>query len=153
MRKRERGAALLEFAVAMPFALLLFAGIADFGGYFWQQTELEALSRRAAGRVGPARAGWAGAGEQEFQSYAANLETELRGKSGRKGLAVRSERRYACPDSGGGERELGAAATGCAGERVYVVMRVSEATAPLLGALRRVGFPAAAESRHTLRVR
>jgi hypothetical protein len=153
MKSGERGAALLEFAMAMPFALLLFAGIADFGGYFWQQTELEALSRRAAARIGPARAGWAAAGEREFQSYASNLETELRGESGRKGLRVQSERRYSCPDSGGGERELGAAATGCAGERVYVAMRVSEATAPLLGGLRHIGFPPAAECRHTLRVR
>jgi hypothetical protein len=153
MRRRERGAALLEFALAMPFAVLLFAGIADFGGFFWQQAQMEEVSRRAAARIGAARTGYATAGERETQGFAGNLETELRQESGRKGLRVQYQRRYACPEADGGERELRTGAANCPGERVYVTLQVSEPTAPLLSGLRHLGFPRSAESRHAIRVR
>ncbi len=47
-RKNERGTQLLEFAIAMPIMLVLFAGVAEFGRFFYTYTTLTNAVRGGA---------------------------------------------------------------------------------------------------------
>ena len=47
-RGDEHGAQLLELAIVLPILLLLFAGIAEFGRFFYEYTTLSKASRVAA---------------------------------------------------------------------------------------------------------
>lgn len=46
--KSEKGQAMVEFALIMPFLLILVCGIIDFGWLFYHQTELSNCAREGA---------------------------------------------------------------------------------------------------------
>lgn len=47
-RRDEKGVQLLELAIVIPILLLLFAGVAEFGRYFYEYTTLAKASRLGA---------------------------------------------------------------------------------------------------------
>lgn len=47
-RRDEQGVQLLEMAIVIPIMMLLFAGVAEFGRYFYEYTTLAKASRVAA---------------------------------------------------------------------------------------------------------
>lgn len=46
--RRERGTQMIEFAIALPFMLLMFAGTAELGRLFYQYTTLAKATRAGA---------------------------------------------------------------------------------------------------------
>ena len=48
IRRDERGVQLLEVAIVIPILLVLFAGVAEFGRYFYEYTTLAKASRLGA---------------------------------------------------------------------------------------------------------
>ncbi|KRE62293.1 TadE/TadG family type IV pilus assembly protein [Nostocoides sp. Soil756] len=47
-RRRERGAAAVEFALLLPVLVLLIGGIVDYGRYFFTQVQLSNAAREGA---------------------------------------------------------------------------------------------------------
>lgn len=152
MNKR-RGGALLEFAMALPFALTLFIGIGDFSVYFWRQTQMEEISRLTASKIAPAVAGYLTADAAGLLQSSQSLQDQVRSESGVKSMTIALTRYYACPLADGADRELTGAAQQCPGERVYLRVNSDDAVEPLLGPLRWLGFPKTAFSRHVIRIR
>ena len=150
LRRKQRGAALLEFAMALPFALTLFIGISDFSIYFWRQTEMEDVARLTAAKL-PQNLATATAGA--LQNESRTLQSELRKVSGRQTLDLKLTRLYACPLATGGEVELTSEPGNCANERVYLRVANDYPVEPILGPLRWLGFPKTAFSRHVVRLR
>lgn len=65
-RRRQRGAAAVEFALILPLLLIMLLGIIDFGLYFFNDLQLTHVARDAArylsvGKVAEANAAIAGA--------------------------------------------------------------------------------------------
>lgn len=149
---RRRGAALLEFAMALPFALTLFVGIGDFSVYFWRQVQMEELARGVHRSITAAANTYAAADTSAFESLARAAEAEVRRLSDNPGLSVRLSRHYACPQVDGNESELSDRAVLCPGERTYLRVQTEQPVAPLLAPLRALGYPATAFSRHVLRL-
>ena len=152
-RGRQRGAALLEFAVALPFALTIFLGISDFSVYFWSQTQMEEVARFAANRIAPDLPVYAAATDTSLAEFARTLQDAVRKDSGRPEVTVALSRHFACPLADGKEKNVTAEPQLCEGERVYLRVVSDRAVAPLLGPLRLLGFPKTAFSRHVIRVR
>ena len=152
-RDRRRGAALLEFAVALPFALTVFLGISDFSVYFWSQTQMEEVARFAASRIAADLPAYAAATGPSLTESARILEESVRRDSGRPEVTVALSRHFACPLADGKEKNLTAEPQLCEGERVYLRVVADRAVAPLLGPLRLLGYPKTAFSRHVVRVR
>jgi Flp pilus assembly protein TadG len=152
-RGRQRGAALLEFAVALPFALTIFLGISDFSVYFWSQTQMEEVARFAANRIAPDLPAYAAATDKALEELAHSLQDAVRKDSGRPEVTVALSRQFACPLADGKEKNVTAEPQLCEGERVYLRVVSDRAVAPLLGPLRLLGFPKTAFSRHVVRVR
>lgn len=150
---RRRGAALLEFAVALPFALILFVGIGDFSVYFWRQTEMEEIARGLHQAIFASADSYASAAGSQLETLAHSLETDVRRRTGTPDLTVQLSRHYACPQAEGAENELSAVSRPCAGERIYLRVQAEKPAAPMLTPLRRLGYPTAAFSRHVLRLR
>ena len=152
-QRKNRGAVLLEFAVALPFALTLFIGIADFSAYFWRQTQMEEVARIAVARMTPALGGYAAADAETLHRFTLSLQEDVRGDSGLPNLTVELTRQYACPLTSGADQELTSEPQLCTGERVYLRVASHYAVEPLLGPLRSMGFPETAFSRHVIRIR
>ena len=152
-RRRERGAALLEFAMALPFALTLFLGISDFSVYFWLQAQMEETARHTAGKIAPSLDGYATADATALSSMEHSLAESVRRETGAPELAISLSRHYACPSADGSEKNLTAEPQLCPGERVYLRVASDRAVTPLLGPLRLLGFPKTAFSRHFIRLR
>ena len=153
MRRNQRGAALLEFAVALPFSLMLFIGISDFSVYFWRQTQMEEAARMTAARITPSLAGYAAAGAEALHLYSQTLQEEVRKESGVKKMTIALTRDYACPLPSGAEQETTKDPRQCKDERVYLRIASDDPVEPLLGPLRALGFPKSAFSRHVIRLR
>ena len=151
--KKRRGGALLEFAMALPFALTLFIGIGDFSVYFWCQTQMEETSRLTASKIAPAVAGYLTADAAGLLRASQSLQDQVRAESGVKSMTIALTRYYACPLADGADRELTGDAQQCPGERVYLRVNSDDAVEPLLGPLRWLGFPKSAFSRHVIRIR
>ena len=152
-RRRQRGAALLEFAMALPFALTLFLGISDFSIYFWSQTRMEEIARLTVSRMMPGLAGYAFASDAALTQLTRSLEETIRRESGVADVTLGLSRQFACPLADGKEKNVTAEPQLCEGERVYLRVVSDRAVAPLLGPLRLLGFPKTAFSRHVIRVR
>ena len=150
---KERGAALIEFAVALPFALILFIGIGDFSVYFWRQNQMEEAARLTASKIAPALAEYASADAETLHRFSQSLQEEVRKESGVTGMTVALTRHYACPLASGAERELTAEPKQCSSERAYLRVVSDDPMEPLLGPLRAFGFPKTAFSRHVMRIR
>lgn len=154
MRNRtRRGGALIEFAIVLPFAVMLFVGIGDFGVYFWRLTQMEEVARLAVTRVNEAPAAYAAADEPALLRYTSQLEQDVRRDSGFPDVAVTLSRQYACPSAAGAEEKLFPEPQLCQGERVYVQVAGEHAVSPLLQPLVWMGFPKSAFSRHFMRIR
>jgi hypothetical protein len=152
MRRIQRGAALLEFAVALPFSLMLFVGIGDFSAYFWHQTQMEEAARMTAARIAPALAGYAAADAEALHRYAQVLQDEVRKESGVRKMTIALSRDYACPLPSGAEQKATPESRQCKDERVYLRIASDDPVEPLLGPLRALGFPKTAFSRHVVRL-
>lgn len=152
-RRRRRGAALLEFAIALPFALTLFLGISDFSIYFWSQTRMEEIARLTVSRMTPGLPGYASASDAALTQFTRSLEETIRRDSGVADVSLALSRHFACPLADGKEKNVTAEPQLCEGERVYLRVVSDRAVAPLLGPLRLLGFPKTAFSRHVIRVR
>jgi len=48
LRRDERGVAAIEFAIVVPFLLLLLLGIVSYGGYFWIAHAVQQLANDGA---------------------------------------------------------------------------------------------------------
>ena len=48
LKKKEKGTTAVEFALALPFFLVVFAGMLDFGGYFWTKHVATQAAREGA---------------------------------------------------------------------------------------------------------
>lgn len=48
MRKKQKGAAMIELAVALPFVVLLFVGLLDLTMFFYQRTQVQLSLHSAA---------------------------------------------------------------------------------------------------------
>lgn len=48
LRKDDRGAALIEFALVLPVMLMILLGIVGYGGYFWRANVLQQIANDAA---------------------------------------------------------------------------------------------------------
>lgn len=153
MRRKQRGAALLEFAVALPFSLMLFIGIGDFSVYFWRQTQMEEVARMTAARITPALAGYAAADGEALHQYSQILQEEIRKETGSRKMTIALTRDYACPLTSGAEEESTNVSRQCTDERVYLRIASDDPVAPLLGPLRAFGFPKTTFSRHVIRLR
>ncbi|MBI2685295.1 MAG: pilus assembly protein [Acidobacteria bacterium] len=151
--RSARGAALIEFAIALPFTLTLFIGIGDFTAYFWSQTQMEEVARLALSRIVPALDGYASADAGSFEKYENTIQESLRRETGRKELAIKLSRHYACPLPSGAEQNLFTEPQLCQGERVYLRVASDQPVAPLLAPLRLIGYPSRAFSRHVIRIR
>jgi hypothetical protein len=149
----RRGAALLEFAMALPFALTLFLGIGDFSVFFWRQMQMEDTARLAVSRIHPNRPGFAAAAPEDFRRFASLLEQDLRLTANLPNLTVRLTRHYTCPFADGTEPPLSDLPTNCRNERVYLRLAASDPVDPILGPLRWAGFPKATFSHHFIRLR
>lgn len=152
-RGRRHGAALLEFAMALPFALTIFLGISDFSLYFWSQTRMEDLARIAVTRMTPGLGGYANVSDTALAEFARSLESTVRRDSGVNDVSLALSRHFACPLADGREKKLTAEPQLCEGERVYLRVASDRAVTPLLGPLRLLGYPKTAFSRHFIRVR
>jgi hypothetical protein len=152
-RNRRRGAALMEFAMALPFAITLFLGIGDFVVYFWQQTRMEELARLTSAKIAPALAGYAAADTDTLARAARTLQETVRTESGQNAVSIQISRHYACPLPNGSEKNLTSSPQLCDGERVYLRVASDQAVTPLFGPLRLLGYPQTAFSRHFLRIR
>jgi len=150
--KRERGAALLEFAMALPFALTLFIGIGDFSVYFWRQTQMEETARLTAAKISPVTDAYLSADAEALLRFNQALQEQVRKESGIRGMTIILQRQYACPLADGGDQELTAQARACPGERVYLRVAADDAVEPMLGPLRLMGYPKSAFSRHVMRI-
>jgi len=150
---RRRGAALIEFAIGLPFALMLFIGISDFTGYFWQQVRMEEVARWVHGRMAPTLDGYARADRETMARLALDLQAEAQKDLAMSDLRVTLSRHYACPLPTGGEKKLTDAAQLCDGERVYLRVVSDRDVAPLFAPLRQLGYPRTSFSRHFLRIR
>lgn len=153
VRRRQQGAALLEFAMALPFALTLFLGLSDFSLYFWKQTRMEEAARLTAAKIAPALDGYAAADGPSLSLFSRTLEETVRQESGFANLRLSLSRHYACPLTDGAEKILTAEPQLCPGERVYLRVASDQPVAPLLAPLRLLGFPQTAFSRHFVRLR
>ncbi len=151
--KRERGGAILEFAMALPFALTLFIGIGDFSVYFWRQTQMEETARLTASKIAPDASGYVAADAAALLLFSQSLQDQVRTESGISGMMIALTRQYACPLANGADQELTSEAQQCPGERVYLRVNSDDAVEPLLGPLRWMGFPKSAFSRHVIRIR
>jgi hypothetical protein len=149
----RRGAALLEFAMALPFALILFIGIGDFSIYFWRQTAMEEASRLAAAQIAPALKDYLAADAAALHRLSRNLQAQVRTGSGIDNMTISLTRHYACPLPAGGERLPTAEPEHCRSERVYLRMANDDAAEPILTPLRWIGFPKSSFSRHVIRIR
>jgi len=149
---KERGAALVEFAVALPFALILFIGIGDFSVYFWRQNQMEEAARLTTSKIAPALAGYASADAEVLHRFSQSLQEEVRKESGLNGMTIALTRHYACPLANGAEQELTAEPTQCTAERAYLGVVSDDPVEPMLGPLRAFGFPRTAFSRHMVRL-
>jgi len=152
-RLSQRGAALLEFAIALPFAITLFLGISDFSVFFWRQTQMEETARLAVSRIAPNRIGFADAPPQDFLRFSQILEQDLRRASGHPNISLELTRHYTCPLADGSEPALSNQPHHCLNERVYLRLAASQAVDPILGPLRWAGFPTASFSHHFVRLR
>ena len=152
-RRKQRGAALLEFAMALPFALTLFVGISDFSVYFWSQTRMEEIARLTVNRMTPGLTGYATATDAALTQLSRSLEETIRRDSGVADVSLALSRHFACPLADGKEKNLTVEPQLCEGERVYLRVASDRAVAPLLGPLRLLGYPKTAFSRHFIRVR
>lgn len=149
----RRGAALMEFAMALPFALTLFIGIADFSVYFWRQTQMEEVARFTAAQIGPLATGYLAADEAGLQRYARLLESDAQAAFARKNLRIGLSRQYACPLPTGAEESLSPDPRGCPAERVYLRVTGDENLEPILRPLRAMGYPKSSFWRHVIRLR
>lgn len=149
-RSRQRGAALIEFALALPFALTLFVGIGDFSVYFWRLTKMEEVARIATAKLitSPLLANAA-----SLESLQQSLQAELRQDSGNRSLTISLELAYACPDASGGEISLSPQPRHCPGERHYLRLNGEDTADPMLLPLRSMGFPRTVFTRHAVRIR
>lgn len=152
-RRRQRGAALLEFAMGLPFALTIFIGISDLSVYFWFQTQMEEVARMAAARVAPDLPAYATATEKGLAEFAIAVRDSVRRDSGHPEIDVTLTRHFACPLPDGKQKNLTTEPQLCDGERVYLRVVSDRAVAPLLGPLRLLGYPKTAFSRHVIRIR
>lgn len=153
-RKRTlRGAALVEFAMALPFAMTVFIGIGDFSVYFWRQTQMEEVARIAASEIAPEIANLADAAPDALARFSQSLRESAAKASGIDGLNLALTRQYACPLPSGADRNLTAEPQLCPGERVYLRVTGDRAVEPLLAPLRLIGYPKTAFTRHVIRVR
>lgn len=152
-QRKRRGAALLEFAMALPFALTLFVGIGDFSVFFWRQTELEEVARDAAAKITRDVTSYTGADAGQFELLSRNLQEQLRTTSRRPQLTVELNRQYVCPLTSGAEQDTAGAPLHCTDERIYLRLAARDPVDPLLRPLRSLGFPGAAISRHAIRLR
>lgn len=153
MRNRRRGAALLEFAVSLPFALGLFIGIGDFSAFFWRQTRLEDANRAAGQRVLTALSAYASIDSPAVEQRGWALEAEMRRSAEFADARLTLFRHFACPTEAGAEHALTAVPQLCPGERVYVEVAIGQPVEPLLAPLSWLGYPKQAFSRHMIRVR
>lgn len=151
--RHRRGAALLEFAMALPVAILLFAGIVDFSVFFWKQTEMEESARRVTRSILPAGEAYAAAGEDTMKRYVRTLEADLHRDSRFTNVSVSLERQYACPTASGAEEAPALFQRNCPGERIYLRIANTAPVEPILAPLAWMGFPKQTFTRHTLRVR
>lgn len=151
-KRSVRGGALLEFAMALPFALILFLLIGDFALFFWRQAQMEEVSRAVAAQISPERTRYLPADDAGLRHLADGLRVKLQSHGGHESLAILLHRRYACPLLEGGEEAPTAAARQCAGERVYLRVECEETLQPLFRPLLAWGYPERAFSRHTLRL-
>ncbi|MFN0104333.1 MAG: TadE/TadG family type IV pilus assembly protein [Bryobacteraceae bacterium] len=150
---KDHGAALLEFAMALPFALILFIGIGDFSVYFWRQTQMEEAARLTVAKLAPSFPGYVAADADSLLRFSQALQEEVRNESGINRITVALSRQYACPQASGTEREPTAQPQLCSGERIYLRVASDDPVEPLLGPLRWMGFPKTAFSRHVIRIR
>lgn len=153
MNRRRRGAALLEFALSLPFALLLFVGIGDFSAFFWHQLRLEEASRDTIGRILPERAALVTADATGLAVRGHALENTLHQQTKLANANLALHHLYACPTATGAERAPTPAPQRCPGERVYLEIRIGQPVDPLLRPLLWMGYPRAAVARHLLRIR
>ena len=153
MRRTQRGAALLEFAVALPFSLMLFVGISDFSVYFWRQSQMEETARLALIKISPALPQYAAADIDALHRYAHALQDQIRSESGSTTLTIALTRDYACPTATGEEQPSTEIPTHCKDERAYLRIAGDTPVAPMFTPLRAIGFPKTAFSRHVIRLR
>jgi len=153
MKNRRRGAALLEFAVSLPFALGLFIGIGDFSAFFWRQTRLEEANRTAVQRILSAAPAYAAIDSQAVEQRGWALEAEMRQADEFSSARLSLFRHFACPTEAGAEHALTAVPQRCPGERVYVEVAIGQPVEPLLAPLSCIGYPKQASSRHLIRIR
>lgn len=140
LRRRQRGAALIEMASILPFSVLLCVGLSDFSTYFWRQLRLEEASRGAVSAT---------ALPPEAPALAARIGAE----TGSQAAEVTVTQHFTCPDANGEDREFTDTATHCDAERTYVRVVVQEPSAPLLTLLKAAGYPAYVRTRHWVRIR
>lgn len=153
IRKRTRqGAAILEFALALPVAILLFLSLADFSLLFLQQARLEIAARTLAGQIAH-HARNTRADSRALQSFA---DLALRSQELKEwtpaDITVLAHRHYTCPLEGGGESKLMPERPGCQEERTYISVSLSAMTEPVVRPLTFTGFPRQILSRLTLRI-
>jgi hypothetical protein len=152
-RQRQTGGAILEFAIALPFALSVFLGIGDFSIYFWRQVQMEEVARIALATVVPSRDGYANADSDALHRFEQVLQNAVRAETGDGTVRIHLSHHYACPLPNGTEKSLTASPQLCAGERVYLRMAGDRAVSPLFGPLRLLGYPSTAFTRHFVRLR
>lgn len=58
-RRKQRGAALIELAVSLPFVVLLFIGLLDLTIFFYQRTQVQLSLHTAAQSIMKNRAAYA----------------------------------------------------------------------------------------------
>lgn len=152
-RRRQRGAALLEFAMGLPVALFVFVGIGDFAAYFWHQVRMEEAARATVARISPNLDGYAASSADALPGFAQTLQVAIRQESGLDRFSVTLSRHYACPTPTGTEQLVSPEPQLCSGERVYLRIATDHPVEPLLGPLRWIGYPKSAFSRHMIRIR
>lgn len=152
-KRGNRGAALLEFAMALPFALTVFLGIGDFSIFFWRQTEMEEIARLLTSQIAAESAQWVQADEKSLARLSESFRESVKEKTGHPRLALTFTRQYACPSPGGDEQTATALPQNCVGERIYLRVESDEVIEPIFKPLQWTGFPKTAFSRHVLRLR
>lgn len=136
---RQRGNALLEFALAFPMLIALLVGIVDFSRLFSLRTTLGSAARMGAQEVMLNYSAWTATGAN-ITTLASNASAAAAGATNVTGISTQVTRLWACADVAGAESTYYTSPPGCASERTYVRVTATKAMAPLVP-LAAIGFP------------
>ena len=144
-KRREKGAAVAEFAVTLPIALLMLLGAADFGRVW-----VTATAASNAAHAGAQYGAQTKAHSADTTGIVSAAMTDLQNSAlGNEGFSVASERRCECSDGLSVDCDFGSCGPGV-NKNVYVRVRVDTTFETLFDY---PGIPAAIEIGREARLR